>query len=126
MFCRLSFTVEKAGRFSRNPFEDYKKIKELIKRTFFNPTKRNRKSKGFAPEQKTLNILTKKIRNGIAHQQVECVDRRGKWVQVTIRDFNKANGDNLELELTWTIRELKEFSLFISDKYIEEINKIKP
>lgn len=62
-----------------------------------------------APEQKTLNILTKKIRNGIAHQQVECVDRKGKWVQVTIRDFNKANGDNLELERTWTIRELKEF-----------------
>ena len=90
----------------------------------FNPTKWDRKTKGFVQDQRTLNVLAKKIRNGIAHQQIVCIEQKGKWTKVIIRDFNIANGGNLELELTWTIKQLKGFSIFISNEYIKEINQI--
>lgn len=118
------FYSRKSRTFFTKQLTDYKEIEELIKIISFNPTKRDKKGKGFKPDEKTLNILIKKIRNGIAHQQIECVDKKGKWVSVTIRDFNKFNNNNLELELTWTIKQLKEFSIFISGKYIDEINNI--
>lgn len=120
------FYNKKSRTFFTKPLTDYKEIEGLIKAISFNPTKRNRKAKGFIPDEKNLNVFTKKIRNGIAHQQIECIDSKGKWVSVTIRDFNKFNNDNLELEVTWTIKQLKEFSLFISDKYIEEIKTLNP
>jgi hypothetical protein len=118
------FYNRKNQTFFKKPITDYQEINGLTEEMLFNPTKRDRKNNGFVQDQRTLNVFVKKIRNGIAHQRIECVEQRGKWTKVIIRDFNMANGQNVELELTWSIKQLKKFSIFISNEYIKEINQI--
>ena len=89
----------------------------------FNPTKRQ--GKNWIADKKNLRNLIKKVRNGVSHQQIECVDDKGKWDKVIIRDLNTYNHDNLELEVSWKPEQLKRFALFVADKYKSEIEKLE-
>jgi len=63
-----------------------------------------------------LSALLKKIRNGIAHQNMEPINNKGKWVGVKIWNDNQGMKD---FEIQFSIDELKEFSLFLAKRYIE-------
>lgn len=73
-----------------------------------------------------LEKLTKlwfinKLRNGIAHQNIEGINENGKWVGIKI--WNEKN--NLkDFEIIFTIEELKRLSIKIAKDYIND-NKIK-
>jgi hypothetical protein len=114
-------------RKSRNFFDvEIDKIQELDELTvniYFKPTKRKRDNT-WVEDKKSLKNLIKKVRNGVSHQQIECVDDNGLWDRVIIRDFNLYNNNNLELEISWTPKQLKIFALFVADSYLYEINKL--
>mgnify|MGYP003619515657 FL=1 len=88
----------------------------------FNPTKRGRDNQ-WTPDSHTFKNLIKKVRNAVSHQQVECVGNNGKWESVTLRDINSFNQNNVELEITWTTKQLKKFALFVANSYLDEIEK---
>lgn len=127
--CMLGLIVlpsEFYKRKSRNFFDveidKIQEIQDLTKNILFNPTKRKKNT--WVEDKRSLKNLIKKIRNGVSHQQIECVDENGRWDKVIIRDFNTYNNDNLELEVSWTPTQLKIFALFVADSYLYEINKL--
>lgn len=61
----------------------------------------------------------------MSHQQIQCVGNNGKWNSVTIKDINSFNQNNIELEVTWTTKQLKDFALFVADSYLNENKKIE-
>lgn len=104
---------------------EIKKIPELnglLNNGIFNPTKR--KNNEWVKDKHTFKNFIKKVRNAVSHQQIECVGNNGKWESVTLRDINSFNQNNIELEVTWTTKELKKFALFVADSYLNEIEKV--
>ena len=93
----------------------------LLDNGTFNPTKR--KKNQWIDDQQTFKNLIKKVRNAVSHQHIKCVGNDGKWESVTFRDVNFFNQNNIELEVTWTTKELKKFALFVADSYLKEIEK---
>lgn len=117
------FYGKKSRTFFDQDISEIPALNEIITGITFNPTKRKDKNR-FIADKRTLGILIKKVRNGISHQQIECKENNGKWEGVVIRDFNKGNKDNLELEVNWTIAQLKEFAFYVADNYKIEILKL--
>lgn len=68
---------------------------------------------------KTFEILLKKIRNGIAHQNILPINQEGNFLGV--RFYNHFQ-NNLDMEISFTEQQLKEFSLYISGVYLNENN----
>jgi hypothetical protein len=68
---------------------------------------------------KSFEILLKKIRNGIAHQNILPINQEGTFLGVRI--FNHFQ-NNLDMEISFTEQQLKEFSLYISGVYLNENN----
>ena len=101
---------------------EYPELVHLTNEMLFAPTKRS--GKNWVPDNTTLKNLIKKIRNGISHQQIEANGTGEKWHRVVIRDFNTYNNNKLELEVDWSIKNLKDFALFIADQYTVEIKRI--
>ncbi len=67
------------------------------------------------PYPKTLKVLLQKIRNGLAHQNIEPVTHNQAFKGVIIRNyFDKTHCD---LKLEFTTEELKQFALFIAGEY---------
>ena len=68
---------------------------------------------------KTLKVLLKKIRNGLAHQNIEPVNNvHGLFTGIIVRNyFSDAVGD-LDLEIEFNRKELEQFALFIAGKYL--------
>lgn len=62
-------------------------------------------------------FFIEKIRNGIAHQNIEPINESGKWVGVKIWNENKSG--NKDFEIDFTVEELKKFALKIADDYLE-------
>lgn len=86
---------------------------ELIK---FNPILKIKKNKTtFYP--KTLEIFLKKIRDGLAHQNIIPINSEGSFTGVKI--FNKYINE-IDLDVIFTENQLKEFSLFISNLYLKK------
>jgi hypothetical protein len=117
------FYRRKARTFFDTDLSEIKELQDLFKTMTFNPTKRQ--GKNWIADKKNLRNLIKKVRNGVSHQQIECVDDKGKWDKVIIRDFNTYNHDNLELEVSWKPEQLKRFALFVADNYKLEIEKLE-
>ncbi len=67
----------------------------------------------------TASWLLGKIRNGIAHQNIEAINSNGKWNGVKIWNHDKQKRKDFEIE--FTNFELKDFTLFISLQYIAHI-----
>lgn len=86
---------------------------DLIK---FKPIKSIKKDKEiYFPS--TLEIFLKKLRNGLAHQNINPINFEGNLIGVKI--LNK-HINEVDLEVNFTESQLKEFSLFISDLYLAE------
>lgn len=104
---------------------DLNSFKELINLLpngyTFDPTIYDSKLKKQNPDKKTLKVFLKKIRNGIAHQNIEPKNIEGKWVGITIKDINKNN--HIELDIYFDIVNFKKFVLLISNEYLNETNK---
>jgi len=128
--CLLGLIVlpsEYYKRRSRSFFEkdctEFKELKGLLDNATFNPTKR--RNNNWVADNKSLKTLIKKVRNGVSHQQIECVGNNGKWQSVTIKDINTFNQNNIELQVTWTTKQLRNFALFVANSYLTEIRKIE-
>lgn len=64
--------------------------------------------------------LLKKIRNGIAHLNIEWENDGGKCK--TIRLWNEAASKVKDFEITFEIEQLKDFAIELSKKYLSEKN----
>lgn len=117
------FYKRQARTFFEKEIADIPELNDIIQGITFNPTKRIG-GKQWTADKKNLRNLIKKVRNGVSHQQIECVDNNGNWDRVLIRDFNMHNNNNLELEVSWTPKQLKQFAIFVADSYKTEIDKI--
>ncbi|MFM8911949.1 MAG: HEPN family nuclease [Flammeovirgaceae bacterium] len=113
----------KSRIFFEKDTSEFKELTGLLDNATFNPTKR--KNNIWIADKKSLKNLIKKVRNGVSHQQIECVGNNGKWQSVVLRDINTYNLNNIELEVTWTTKQLKTFALFVADSYLIEIKKIE-
>ena len=116
------FYKRKSRNFFERDLSEIKEIRHLVNEILFNPTKK--KNGIWIGDRRSLQNLIKKVRNGVSHQQIECVEDKSKWEKVIIRDFNFYNNNNLELEVSWTPKQLKEFAIFVADSYKTEIEKI--
>lgn len=116
------FYSRKGKTFFNKDLSELDDLQDLLTNITFNPTKW--KKVKYIEDKKNLRNLIKKVRNGISHQHIEVIEENGNWSGVRIQDFNPGNSNNLELEVTWTIRQLKRFSFYVSGKYKEEIEKL--
>jgi hypothetical protein len=68
---------------------------------------------------KILRVLLKKIRDGFAHQHIEPNNIDGRFIRFTLRNFHPKRNGTLDMEIEFTGEDLRRFSLFIADKYLE-------
>jgi len=69
---------------------------------------------------KTLKILLKKVRNGLAHQNIEPVNTDGLFTGIKIMNFFNGVKRDLDLEIEFNRKELESFALFIAKEYLGE------
>jgi hypothetical protein len=108
---------------SRNPIWDtpIADIDELsyLRIQTFEPIQRKRNGTAeYYP--KTLKILLKKIRNGLAHQNIQPINTNQTFTGIIIRNYycdSPVNSD-LDLEIEFNREELENFGLFIAGKYL--------
>ncbi len=107
--------------FLEEDIEKIPEIKNIIvpEKLTFNPTKK--KNGEIVPDRKSLKILLNKIRNGIAHQNIEAINQDDNWSGVSIWNCYPLKSNNIDMKIELTSRELKDFALFISNKYIEYV-----
>lgn len=74
-----------------------------------------------ALKKKSQLWLINKIRNGIAHQNIEGMNENGKWVSVRL--WNSDNNARKDFEVIFVIEELKRFAIALADKYLEVENE---
>ncbi|MFY0482278.1 HEPN family nuclease [Flavobacterium sp. PLA-1-15] len=113
----------RAKTFFNTEIANIPELNGLLNNGTFNPTKR--KKDQWVQDKHTFKNLIKKVRNAVSHQQIQCVGNNGKWESVTLQDINSFNQNNIELEVTWTTKELRKFALFVADTYLNEIEKEK-
>ncbi len=82
----------------------------------FEPIKKMKRGR-ITSYPKTIGVLLRKIRNGLAHQNIEPINENNKFVGIKI--FNKYF-DKLDLDIEFTREELYNFAIYISNKYLEE------
>jgi len=100
------------------PIADIEQLNYLRLR-FFEPIRRKTKD-GIECYRKTFRILLKKVRNGIAHQNISPVNANGLFTGVLIRNYYSAGKRDMDLEIEFDRRELESFALFVAEKYLEE------
>ena len=67
-----------------------------------------------------------KLRNGIAHQNIEGINEKDKWIGLKLWN---TNNDLIDFEIVFTIEELKNLAIKIADDYLastKSTNKKKP
>jgi hypothetical protein len=70
--------------------------------------------------QKTLRVLLKKVRNGLAHQNINPVNENGLFTGVVIKNYYGGSRRNIDLEIEFNRDELENFALFIAGKYLDD------
>lgn len=61
----------------------------------------------------------KLIRNGIAHQNIEGINDKGKWKGIRI--WNLTRYETKNFEVVFTTDEIKQLSLYIADQYTKKL-----
>ena len=74
---------------------------------------------------KSLKVFLRKIRNGLAHQNIEPVNKNGVFCGVIIRNYYTDAKKTQDLEVEFNRRELEEFALFIADEYLKRIDELE-
>jgi hypothetical protein len=71
---------------------------------------------------KTLGYFLKKVRNGFGHGLVTPINQGEKWVAITVENYfpsKDALGAKQDLQVTFTMPQLRDFALFIADEYLK-------
>lgn len=85
----------------------------------FSPIQRINKGGVITYYPNTLKVLLQKIRNGLAHQHIEPVNKNGKFVGIIISNyFDSAHQD---LEIQFSRNQLEKFALFIANEYLKQV-----
>ncbi|MCH7770646.1 MAG: hypothetical protein IIA49_06470 [Bacteroidetes bacterium] len=82
----------------------------------FEPIKKMKKGR-IIRYPKTIGVLLRKIRNGLAHQNIKPINKNNEFVGIKI--FNKYK-NKLDLDIEFTREELYNFAIYISNKYLKE------
>ena len=86
---------------------------------FFEPIRSKRRHDvEYSP--KTFRVLLKKMRNGIAHQNISPVNTDQLFTGVKIKNFFSAGRRDMDLEIEFDRRGLERFALFVAEKYLGE------
>ncbi|MBL1214700.1 MAG: hypothetical protein HND52_15190 [Ignavibacteriae bacterium] len=127
---QLPFEVNKVKRLSflnRN-LKDVDIIQEIFKKDsnyIFSPTKFNRQKKEYVGDRKNLYTFLQHLRNSLAHlANAETQNEDGEWVSIRLKDINVRNNANVELEVTIDKDDLKTLAMYLSDEYINAIQKL--
>lgn len=112
-------------KFLNERLENIDVIKSILKRDkeyVFNPTWFNKKAGQYETGSKTLLTFLIKIRNGLAHfANSEPINENGRWTEIKLKDVNKFNDDNIELELTISEESLLDLTRYLSNAYLDEV-----
>jgi HEPN pEK499 p136 len=71
---------------------------------------------------KTLEVLLRKIRNGLAHQNVQPLNQNGQFECVEIKNYftkDHQKRDDPDLHIRFSEKELEDFALFIANEYLK-------
>lgn len=122
------FNKEFQLKYLQVPLEDTAIINKCLKDSdifIFNPTYFNKKKKKFSNEKKTLGCFLRKLRNALAHiSSTKPINENGRWIGIKVKDINRKNNYNVELELVLKYEQIKIISEFISTEYQKEILKL--
>jgi hypothetical protein len=84
-------------------------------------------------DENTLEVLLKKLRNGLAHQNVWPVNQNGEFSDVVIKNYfddKHKKQDDPDLHIQFSKEQLKDFALFIANEYlklcVEPVAKTEP
>jgi hypothetical protein len=79
-----------------------------------------RKNRLGVPEYypKNLKTFLKKVRNGLAHQNIIPVNTKGIFSGVIIRNYFGAGKKDLDLDVKFNRKELERFALYVAGKYL--------
>jgi hypothetical protein len=115
--------------FLNGNLDDIDVIKSILQNDpehIFKPTKRNLKTNKYEETSKTLLNFLYKIRNSIAHfANSKPINEGGIWTKIKLKDINKFNKGNIELELTISEKDLKNLAQYLSDEYLKEMKNIR-
>ena len=64
---------------------------------------------------KTLKVFLKKVRNGLAHQNIRPININGFFTGVEIKNLY---GNIVDLEVEFSRHELEQFALFVAGEYL--------
>lgn len=110
-------------KFSTNPIwdQDVSEIATIrvLDITRFEPIEKI-KSGNTTYYPKTAKVFLQKIRNGLAHQNIQTINDNGSFTGVIIKNFYFEKQD---LEVTFTQKQLHDFALFIADQYLSATTK---
>jgi len=82
----------------------------------FEPIKgKNRDTGEVEYYSKTLKIFLKKVRNGIAHQNIRPINTDGLFTGVEIKN---RHGNIIDLEVEFSRHEFEQFALFVAGEYL--------
>jgi HEPN pEK499 p136 len=109
----LSFIPEKIG-FAQKNIESSVDLTETERSQFAI-------SVGHKPELLTKDKLwfINKIRNGIAHQNIEAINQEKTWIGIRLWNEYQSKRD---FEIIFTMEELKNFAISLADKYLSAQN----
>jgi hypothetical protein len=64
---------------------------------------------------KTLKVFLKKVRNGLAHQNIKPINMNGFFTGIEIKNYHR---NIVDLEVEFSRQELEQFALFIAGEYL--------
>jgi len=115
--------LKKNYNFLNKPIAGVLEVSQLMENQYFQPTSSRHKGGVYKPKQLTLANLIRSIRNSVAHNHIYCLPEDGKWRMVRVCDINENNRQDgkphLELEVVWSIDQLKRFCRFVAERYLE-------
>lgn len=117
----LTFVPAKVG------FVDSKPVSESYDLTKMNMTESNVSvSHKDDLKKKPKFWLLNKIRNGIAHQNIDGVNHGEKWVGVRLWNRPNKSKRTKNFEIVFTIKQLRKFAIEVSNKYLSFITATSP
>ena len=65
---------------------------------------------------KSLKVFLQKVRNGIAHRQIQAMNDDGKFAGICVYNYH---GEHKDLEVEFPHDDLRKFALFIADAFLQ-------
>jgi hypothetical protein len=88
----------------------------------FEPIKAKGENGRFECYPRSLGAFLRKVRHGFGHGLVTPINQDEKWVGISIENYfptKDAADAKKDLQVTFTMQQLKAFALFIADEYLK-------